>query len=339
MALVLDDNHRTEIDREIWNIYGQRLGGSELRQLARLFQGTGLPARLSKIFAATLPKPTPNYRVDLEIKVAWIDKRPLAKPVNQSKRGELGDAAFFYIEFLQNRGKLVALGARALIMQAKAAKEAKQMAGPTVPVNPSRPSPGSSTERELSLLSRWETFDLFATSASKKPIAEDISVMPPTLPPAYGWYMATPRRHPEVPVAKAWASPWMCGPAEPNASCVVTLGQLLTSFFTFAAHAGGGTNLPAAGENFKFDQTHMTEPVGNGWDRLCVEILRLCPNYQLPQSLFGTTRKQGSVDTSRLRSFPYLGGDGGHPTLQSRVWEWLFPRRMPVLVVVLTKIE
>src|SRR5574340_1616361 len=98
MSLQLSSQHAKKIDDELWQIYGKRLGGPELRQLAKLFKSKGLTDRLLKIFTPTLPKPRQYYREELEIKLAWIDKRPLAKLATQSKRGELGDAAFFYLD-------------------------------------------------------------------------------------------------------------------------------------------------------------------------------------------------------------------------------------------------
>lgn len=339
MSLILSPQNGKEIDSEILEIYKQKLGGGELSQLAKLFKGKGLPDRLLTILRSTLRVPVRYYREELEIKLAWIDKRPLAKLANQPKRGELGDAAFFYFEILQHNGKASHQQARALIMQAKVAKEPKQIASPTVPVNPSNPSPNSSTAREIDLMSQWRTFDLYKTSRSRSAIVKGVSIAPQSRPPAHGWYMATPGKHPKGSQAKAWESPWMCGPAAMGAPCAVTLGELLRSFFTFDTVTAGCNALPEAGATFKFDPSYMTTPVGNGWDRLCVEILRLCPNNQLPKSLFGNTGPRGAVITSVVRSFPYLGRGDGPPDCLSQITEWLWPRRMPVLLVVMTKIE
>lgn len=334
MSLQLSSQHAKKIDDELWQIYGKRLGGPELRQLAKLFKSKGLTDRLLKIFTPTLPKPRQYYREELEIKLAWIDKRPLAKLATQSKRGELGDAAFFYFEVFQTDRGISHRQARALIMQAKVAKEASQIAAPAVPVNPSKPSSQSSTAREFELLSQWGQFDLYKTSGSKTAIVSGISVSPSSLPPAHGWYMATPRVHPKGALAKAWQAPWMCGPAGINAPCEVTLGELLRSFFSFEAVTVGTGAVPEAGVNFRFDPSYMKTPIGNDWGRLCVEILRLCPTNQLPASLFGSSGPRRAIITTVLRSFPWTGdGEDRHNWL-SIVHEWLRPRKMPVLLVV-----
>jgi hypothetical protein len=57
------------IDSQIWEIYRSRLGGSELRQLAKLFKRAGLLTRLKNILSPTLiaAGPAPQrYRANAE---------------------------------------------------------------------------------------------------------------------------------------------------------------------------------------------------------------------------------------------------------------------------------
>jgi len=338
MPLTLTPEHSAAIDAAIWKIYRSKLGGGELAQLAKLFARGELLKQLETILAPTL-RHGRYYREELEIKLAWIDKRPLAKLANHSKRVELGDAAFFFFEQLANHGVSIPQYGRALIMQAKVAKDMNQIASPSVPVNPVRPSPDSSTARELDLLSKWDTFDLYATSGSRDAIVTGISVAPASLPPAHGWYMATPRRHPAGSQASAWKSPWMCAPAEAGVACAFTLGEVLRSFFAFSYAAPMG-NLPIeVGANIDPDPSNLQNPSGQGWERLGVELLRLCPKNQLPRSLFGNVASRSAMGSSVVRSFPYLGLGGNGTGLLSRIYQRLFGRRMPVLVVVFIKTE
>jgi hypothetical protein len=331
MGLRLKPEVSDDIDAAIWEIYRGGLGGGELTQLAKLFKAKGLPKRLADVLAPSFPPPAPHYSEELEIKLAWIDKRPLALLKTETSRVELGDAAIFFFDVHRTKYQTYYREARALVLQAKVAKEKRQIAQPEVPVNPSTPPVSSSTARELVLLSNWEQFDLYATSGSQRPIARNISVAPAKRPPANGWYMATPKIQPIARDALAWTSPWMCAPSAGGSPCVVTFGSLLWHFLT--ASAFPDTALPEAGADFKFDPHALALPSGNGWDRLCIEILRLCPDYNLPKYIFGHSRARPAVITSVLRSFPCLGGDN----LLGDLFRWLrdliAPRGMPVLLI------
>jgi hypothetical protein len=145
MGLHLEPGISNDIDFAIWEIYRNQLGGGELTQLAKLFKANGLPQRLTDILSPTLARPHPHYREELEIKLAWIDKRPLAKLKTETSRVELGDAAIFFFDIFKVGQKfLYNHEARALVLQAKVAKEKRQIAQPVAPVNPSVP-PGLST--------------------------------------------------------------------------------------------------------------------------------------------------------------------------------------------------
>jgi len=338
MPLTLGPEYAQAIDTALWRIYGSKLHGGELSQLAKLFGKKGLPNELVGVLRPSL-RHGPYYREELEIKLAWIDKRPLAELAAHSKRVELGDAAFFYFEQLRHRSQVAHQFARALIVQAKVAKEENQIARPIVPVNPARPAADSSTARELDLLSRWDPFDLYATSASIDAMVTGIAIAPDPLPPAHAWYMATPKRHPKKAQTAIWKSPWMCGPAEYGAVCSFTLGALLRAFLTFAYPAPKGELPIEAGASFNFSVSELQKPSGRGWDRLCIELLRLCPSNQFPRSLFGNLPDRSAVVSAVIRSLPYIGGGATGWGWLRAIYEWLFPHRMPVLLVVLIKTE
>lgn len=55
MSLNLGPQHADEFDGEVWEIYGDKLGGSELSQLVKLFdKRKGLPTRLARVLQSTL---------------------------------------------------------------------------------------------------------------------------------------------------------------------------------------------------------------------------------------------------------------------------------------------
>lgn len=329
MSLQLAPEHARAIDDGLRAIHASGYGG-ELQQLAKLFKRRALPAVLQTVIEPTL-RTGRSYREDIEVKLAWIDKRPLAKLARHTKRVELGDAAIFYLDRLRCRDRITWRPARALILQAKVAKERGQLAAPAVPVNPTRPARDSSTAREFDLLSSWSTFDLYATSGSKNALATGITAAPTSLPPGNGWYMAAPWTRPDADAKRAWASPWMCAPAVMAAPCITTLGQLLLAFLR-CDEVGAG--LPSAGEEFRFHPDALKKPQGSDWQRVCVEILRLCPKYRLPKALVGEFAGEGSI----VRSFPYVGG-GGTSGLLLDLLTFLFPKKMFVLVVLVTRTE
>lgn len=329
MSLQLAPQHARAIDDGLRAIHASGYGG-ELQQLAKLFNRRALPAVLQTVIKPTLRRGR-GYREEVEVKLAWIDKRPLAKLARHTKRVELGDAAIFYLDRLRFKDRINWRPARALILQAKVAKEREQLAAPAVPVNPTKPARDSSTAREFDLLSSWGTFDLYATSGSKDAIATAITVAPASLPPGNGWYMAAPRTRPDPDTRAAWVSPWMCAPALMAAPCATTLGQLLLAFLR-SDEIGAG--LPSAGEEFRFHPDALKKPQGSDWQRVCIEVLRLCPKYRLPKALFGEYTGEGSI----VRSFPYLGGGKSFGWLIDLL-TLLFRKKMFVLVVLVTRTE
>jgi hypothetical protein len=289
------------------------------------------------VLSRSLPYPSRHYQEELEIQLAWIDKRPLAKLGAYANRVELGDAAIFFFDLMQSR-KTSYRQARALILQAKVAKEPRQLAQPTVPINPSNPAISSSTARELALMSRWDRFDLYKASGSRIPVVRGIAIGSSTKTPPNGWYMATPRIPPTPEQQAAWKSPWMCAPAENRASCNVTLGSLLWAFFSSSKLPAGVNKLPEVGADFDFDPKYLTEPRGQDWNRLCIEMLRLCPGNKLPQSLFGR-RPRRAIGSVVFRSLPYFGSENGSTNLLSWLRDLIPWPRMPVLLVVLIRRE
>ncbi len=341
--LPFDAAHIQAIDDALWEVYGSTLGGSELTQLARLFGRSVFLQRLKQILQSTLPPAGRYYRVELDVSLAWIDKRPLAKLHHRSRRVELGDAALFYIAILHTGGRTIFNGARAMIVQAKAANAQSQIAAPTVPINPPHPTPDSSTDLELDLLSTWKPFDLFAASRSKFAVVADLKIGASGHPPPFGWFIATPREPPRGAQSQAWRSPWMSGPAMVHAPCDLTLGFLLARFFDpygIAKPSAGGVE---AGAPFQFDSAQLMAPNGDGWDRLCHELLRLTGTHQLPRALFGSAPlPTGGISRAVLRSLPYLddgGREGRRRNWLSLISDFVWPRRFPIVIVTTVAIE
>ena len=352
----LNAQHAAQIDGLLWDIYGRKLGGTELRQLARLFEGSHFPKALGTILSSALPPAGKYYRVELEVSVAWIDKHPLALLQNRTRRVELGDAALFYFPILKSGSYKHYRKARAVLLQAKVAKAQKQLAAPSVPVNPPAPRKNSSTELELELLSHWAPFDLFKASASAQPLVKQLTLPPAGSPPAYAWFMATPRSSPTPPQSAAWKSPWMCGPAANGAACDTPLGALMARFFD--ASWPPVTGSVDSGVDFDFNPAHIANPdsSGKGWARLCHELLRLAGTRQLPLHLReDPAARPPAISSTTVRSFPYLGfGDSErHPSdffglrsLGDAIWRagfdivrWLWPRRFPLVIVTSIELE
>lgn len=334
MPIRLSSAERDAIDLAVWNLYKGRLGGTELAQLAVLFRSAALPRILSNVIRPTLTRNQPFYREEIETKLAWIDKHPVAEFPGIKGRGELGDAAVYYFENLRHRGQTRHQHARAVLLQAKVAKSAAQIRSPNVPIGT-----GISTARELALYSAWGTFDLYAGGGPKLPlIADNITVTAEGPPSPQGWFIATPRSAPGTASLGAWRSPWMCGPARASESCSATLGDLLVSFL--APHSAVASTMRAdVGSDFNFDPIQLQTPTCSGWDRLCIEILRYCRKGSLPKSIFGANLPPGSAYGSTIRSFPYVGGGDDLPDFMDILSSLIGLRKMWILIVVKTNIE
>jgi hypothetical protein len=357
-TLELKVQHIAQIDDALWATYGRKLGGTELKQLARLFSRSGFLERLGIILKSALPPAGKYYRVELEVSIAWIDKHPLARLRHRKRRVELGDAALFHFPILKNGPHTIYRSARAMLLQAKVAKVRNQLFAPCVPVNPPVPRKNSSTELELDLLSRWDTFDLFKAAGSGRPLAENLTLPPAGTPPPYAWFMATPRWTPDPEQSRAWKAPWMCGPAGNGAACNTSFGSLIARFLDPTRQRLPTTGWTDAGVDFEFDPAHITDPglSGNDWARLCHELLNLAGTRQLPRYLCeDASTRPAAISGTTVRSFPYLGlGDPEHQDnhapwphwlaglFGSAGWNivrWLWPWRFPIVIVTSIELE
>jgi len=256
----------------------------ELKQLSTLFGPTYLKALrhlLQRSFVQTR-----GARYDVTIRLAWIDKIPLADIASEPERTELGDAVLFaFDELVLPNGKGPGITrARATLLQAKVTQTLNQITKPTVPISPMK----GSTKKEFDLLSKWPRFDLFKASNSDVALAQDVDLRGKkagTLP--FGWYVAAPRLKSSAKKADTshWKSWWMAGPPILGQACDVTFGGLLQAFFaeTPLPHAG---NLEV-GATFCCKSYPPAPDLLEDWDRVCAEIIALVESSKAPQSLFG----------------------------------------------------
>lgn len=263
----------------------------ELNQLARLFS-IGFISDLLKIISDRNSSARVSSDI-IEINLCWIDKRPLADFTKQkiidhnnniiSQKVEIADAAFFFfneIGYLDNGiEKITREESLSFMFQAKRAKSTKL---PAIPIGTST-SKNNSTAKEYALLSKWPTFDLYKTSANKNPIYQDLKIdISGTTTSPYGWFGACPPTK-----VGPWKSRWMCAPAQLQASCDFTLGELIIALIN--RKTLGGVNV---GESFIFDPTWQSgnnKNNLNSWDVLNNEILYQCKISQLPKSIFNNS--------------------------------------------------
>lgn len=253
--------------------------------LAKLFTSPALGHALKN--AAT----THHLHGKARISLAWIDKRPVAAATGV-RRTEYGDMALFRIHGYSMSNGDTGFNSRCLLLQAKVAKEQNQMASPSVPVNPSKPRPGTSTAREYDLLVNWPTHDMYEYGSSGTPLAKNLNVSN-----ARAWYMATPKSAPTTQ-GTAWRSPWMCGPADTAAQCDVTLGEVMMAFIeSTRVHRASVNSNELVGASFTLDVRELHKsaaPASSGWDRVCVEILRGMREFNLPSFLTGGVAQPGA---------------------------------------------
>lgn len=260
----------------------------ELEQLAVLFR----PPYLRDLYKALAPPDaSERLRRSLTIKLAWIDKIPLAATDLFKQRVELGDVALFAIDqWVGPDGRPYRRPtARAVIAQAKVVRTLGRLRQPLVP----GARVAGSTKRELCLLSRWPKFSLYKTSASDVPVIDDIDLRGNASGPLpYGWYVAAPcgpKPNLGDPPA-AWPSWWMAGPPILSDPLSISFGKFLCAFL-------GGSSLPtsagplSAGQVFNCP-SYPPIPKGRGWDRLCAEILKLVEDTPFPQHIFGQSKKR-----------------------------------------------
>ena len=286
------------------------LGGNELPMLAKLFR--------SPLFGPALQAAASQCaHGKARLSLAWVDKRPVAA-VAGVRRTEYGDLAIFRIHGYRKSDGCADFNSRCLLIQAKIAKEKNQIANPCVPINPTKPRTGSSTEREFNLLSNWPEHDMYEYGASGTPIATKLNV-----PNACAWYMATPRK-PISPPATSWRSPWMCAPVAKGAKCDVTLGELMAAFLSNTSVTRPSTysqEIVGAGFHLNIGEFHKSAaPTSVGWDRICMEILRGMRGFNLPKFLTGGTATSG-IKTIKLYASPI------EPLYEMAVRGWEYLRR------------
>ena len=198
----------------------------ELAQLSRLFS-KGFADGLAKIIYQD-PSDSPKTVKTITVEMNYIDKQPYARYLDDKNilvHGELGDALFIFKDgwgSLDETGKIIPYGStndRALFFQAKANNSNNT---PIVPIGT-----GKSTEKELKLLSQWQSFDLVKKPQNKIALINSVNVHKRDKNIlSYGWFGACAPTHKQV-----WESRWMCGEAKTGVPCLTTLGMLLASLY------------------------------------------------------------------------------------------------------------
>lgn len=297
--------------------FGERTRAyGELKQLSKLFGQGYLRALHWEMTGGLIARGGPG--AILQIKLAWIDKIPLAKPTTKTKKTELGDAVLFAIEEHRIAGQPhpISRRARAVLLQAKVTQRYGQIKKPTVPISPMR----GSTKNEFELLSGWPEFDLYKTSGNKTALATAINLNAAGVTPRpFGWYLGAPRSN-QIPsnVAATWPSWWMLGPPIQNDDCDVSFGTFLRSFLNGLPIQTSNGPLEA-GEAFNCPSYPPPKANFTGWDRICAEIIDIVEdvNLQAPQSIFGAS-------TSRMASMDEIYLNFIAPT-PIRAYFWSYP--------------
>ncbi len=355
----LDDATVARIDKATLK-YGRVHGTlGELEQLAVLLKPDYVRALYRAIAPVTLAE---RRRRVINIKLAWIDKIPLAATDWFDQRVELGDLAIFSIDrFATPDGKAFGpIRARGVLAQAKVVRGLRRLQHPLIPAA----RVAGSTKRELCLLSNWPKFDLYKTSASDDPIVENIDLRQGVVGPLpYAWYVAAPC-NPRASLGNppsAFPSWWMAGPPIRSDRFATTFGRFVCTFL-------GGGKLPTSvgdlevGAGFRC-ASYPPAPSGGGWPRLCADILKLVEETPFPQYIFGPSKKRivelqpvlsdfltaarGPVQFVPAWSWPhpYTLQRPVFDLLDGRWWRRTFMhepepgRGMPVLIVHTTTIE
>lgn len=233
-----------------------------------------------------------------DVRIAWIDKNPIARAPSLTRGTELGDAVIFSIDQkVTANGDPLLVDSRAVILQAKIAKTAAQITQPSVPINQS-----TSTPNELHLLSNWPVFDLRAAGRSKGDLLTGVDIAPSSLPSPHAWFIAAPGTDPGR--SAGWPSWWMAGRALACDPCTTTFGRLLVEFLN---PAGSGR----VGHPF-VTRPPFPKPTGQGgtqtpppdWSDLCSTIQRLVPRYGAPRNKFRMPKGQFGPTFPRVYSIP-----------------------------------
>jgi hypothetical protein len=306
-----------QIDALIDGLYSGRGGGGELRQLAKLFSRKfvrGLRSLLTTQYQRPSTGSNPQYAFKEEVLVGlgYIDKIPVADfvpPVLDVKgnvvtqKTELGDAVFFFVDRRYQHGKWANFVARGLILQAKQASDAalpKQ-----VPIVGLSNVPNNSTAKELTLLSRWDTFNLHFTASSGDVLQSGYVVSQGGAVPPHGWFVGAPPRGP------AWSGPhWVAGPSQLGAQCDQSLGSLIHAVLVNQGDLGGIPN--RVGAKFKFAPARLHSKndelvnfsVPPDWGDLCHQLMLICNRYDWPANLPNVgLRARGAG--FKLHAFPW----------------------------------
>ncbi|MBR9973339.1 hypothetical protein [Magnetospirillum sulfuroxidans] len=363
MRLSITQSMVMDIDKITRNHAQTTASKGELKQLSTLF-GKSYLRELQGLLQGSFTQ-NPGVQFEVTIRLAWIDKIPLAAIASKlaaiaskTERTELGDAVLFAFDelVLSDGTRADITNARAVLLQAKVAKEKSQIVAPKVPIS----AMAGSTKKEFDLLSMWPVFDLFKASKSATPLAQSIDLRGPklgTLP--YGWYIAAPRIESgaKSPAATHWTSWWMAGPPILNHTCDLTFGAFLQAFFSGAKVPSSGNIEVGASfqcKGYPPSPTNLT-----GWDRICAEIIAIVENSEAPQSIFDSTPTGRMAATGPIsRSLPpppnslgYLVHSKQHPARIPRpkrcIWQlfrgWLDRvcgrKRIPVLIIHTRTIE
>ena len=285
-------------------------GQVELDQLGRLFHPRYLRS-LHRVLDNA--QQTVGPRRSLDVKLAWIDKIPVAEVALKKPWTELGDAAIFAIEgVVSPSGVMGGFSARAVLLQAKIAEAKNQVLKPRVPIAAMR----DSTKREYDLLSGWPSFNLYKAGGSKPGswFMKDVDLRGPAsgaLP--FGWYIAAPRpKKQSWAVANGtWPSWWMAGPPVVGHACDTSFGRFLQAALSGDKITTTSGDL-AAGEPFRCASYPPTTSGATGWDRVCAEIIRLAEGGSAPQYIATSSVK-------RLVSMPqalnFLASPSRYPTI------------------------
>lgn len=267
----------------------------ELEQLRRLFTWR-FRRGLERLLNGTL-RSAGTVAVS-DVRIAWIDKNPIASAPCLTKGTELGDVAIFSIDQQVGAGgSMVSANARAVILQAKIATAPAQIAQPSVPVNQS-----PSTSNELHLLSSWPVFDLRAAGASKSNLLDGVNVAPKARPGPHAWFIAAPGADPGP--SMGWRSWWMAGEPSAGAPCATTFGELLVEFLN--PTSSGRVGHPFTAQSLPTSSSGRGGAPGSAsnWSDLCNTIRQLVPRYGAPRKRFALPTGQFGPAYPRVYSIP-----------------------------------
>jgi len=261
-------NKSTQIDNLIFNQYSEKKY-RELIALSKLFSTQFLNG-LEKILNSGC-RYEEHFKEVYDVSLGWIDKIPLASFVNNEndingnlikEKVEIGDFLLVYTHSLtyQNKEELVIQTSsnRAIVIQAKISN----IRNPKIPIGPLLEAKVNSTSKELTLLSRWPEFDLYKTSASKKPELTNLKINP------VGNY---------AKFAGFYKRQWDLGIPKYQDVCKESFGEIIENMINMKE-----------GQTFNPDMSTTS----NDWDKLINKMIGLCGEYSLPGYIFGKNKKR-----------------------------------------------